>query len=105
MKTNPTIKTASASLIADYLRELYSITEHHACNVYSTLWCDLLDKIMDIYPVIKKRFDNFDWEPEVEGYDSYKDECEDFIAAFIDFTASENEDLLPSFDEYVKNHN
>ena len=60
---------------------------------------------MDIYPIIMKRFDNFDWEPKDEGYDSYKDECEDFIASFSDFAASESEeDLLPSFDEYIKHH-
>lgn len=101
-----TIKTVPVSLIAEYLGHLHSITEKYAANDYSTLWRDLLDKIMDIYPVIKNRFDNFNWEAEDEGYDSYKDECEDFITSFIDFAATEcEEDLLPSFDEYVKNHN
>lgn len=106
MKTNPTIETASASLIADYLRELYAITENHARNEYSTLWCDLWHKIMsDIYDIIMKRFDNFDWDP-ADDYDSYKAECEDFITSFIDFAANENEgDLFPSFDDYVKHHN
>jgi len=107
MKTNPTIETASASLIANYLRELYSITENHARNEYSTLWCDLYHKIMsDIYDIVMKRFDNFDWEP-ADGYDSYKAECEDFIASFIDFAACETaeEDLFPSFDDYVRHHN
>ena len=108
MKANPTIETASASLIANYLRELYSITENHARNEYSTLWCNLYHKIMSkgIYDVIMKRFENFDWEPADDGYDSYKAECEDFIASFIDFAANENEeDLFPSFDNFVKHHN
>lgn len=106
MKTNLTIETASASLIADYLCELYSITENHAANEYSTLWCLLYHKIMsnEIYDVIVRRFKDFDWDP-ADDYDSYKDECEDFIANFIDFAACENENLFPSFDEYVKQHN
>lgn len=107
MKSNPTIDTASASLIADYLRDLYSITENHAANEYSTLWRNLYDKIMsdDIYSVIMRRFDNFDWEPAEDGYESYKAECEDFIACFIDFAARENEDLFPTFNDYVMQHN
>ena len=106
MKSNPTIGTASASLIADYLRDLYSITESNACNEYSTIWHILYDKIMsdDIYSVIMRRFDNFDWEPAEDGYESYEEECRDFISNFIDFAAKENKDLFPSFNDYVMQH-
>lgn len=106
MKSNPTIETASATLIADYLRDLYSIAERNACNEYSTIWHTLYNKIMseDIYSVIMQRFDNFDWEPTEDSYESYKDECEDFIASFIDFAARENEDLFPTFNDCVKQH-
>lgn len=105
MKSNLTIETAPASLIANYLRELYSITENNAVDAYSMLWGDLYNKIMSdgIYDVIMKRFSNFDWEP-ADDYDSLKAECEDFIASFIDFAASENENLFPSFDDYVQKH-
>ena len=105
MKTNPTIETASASLIADYLCHLYSITENHAANDYSILWHKLWDKIMSegIYDTIMKRFDNFDWDPS-DDYESYKSGCADFIANFNDFAASKNEDLLPSFNDYIKHH-
>ena len=104
MKANPTIETAPAQLIAKYLCHLYSIAENHAANEYSALWCDLWDKIISdgIYDVIMKRFGNFDWEPAEDGYDSYNAECEDFIASFNDFAASENENLFPSFDDYVQ---
>ena len=107
MKSNLTIETAPASLIAKYLCHLYSIVENYAVNEYSTLWYDLLDKIMseDIYGVIMKRFANFDWDPADEGYDSHKAECADFIGSFSDFAACENKNLLPSFDEYIKSHN
>ena len=89
MKTNPTIETASVSLIADYLCHLYSITENHAASDYSILWHNLWDKIMSegIYDIIMKRFDNFDWDP-ADDYESYKSGCADFIASFNDFAAS-----------------
>ena len=106
MKSNLTIETAPVSLIASYLHELYSIAENRAANEYSILWSNLYDKIMsdDIYSVIMRRFKDFDWDP-ADDYESYKAECEDFITSFIDFAASENEeDLFPSFDEYVKHH-
>ena len=106
MNPNPTIETATASLIANYLCHLYSIIDNHAANEYSMLWHNLWDKIMSdgIYDVIMKRFDNFDWEP-ADDYESYKLECEDFIASFNDFAAIENENLLPTFNDYIKHHN
>ena len=106
MKINPTIETASASLIAEYLCNLYSIVKNHASNEFSRLWCDLYRKIMsnEIYDVIVRRFKDFNWD-RADDYDSYKDECEDFIASFTDFAACENENLFPSFDDYVKHHN
>ena len=103
MKSNLNIETASASLIAKYLCHLYSIADNHAANEYSILWHNLWHKIMSegIYDVIMKRFNNFDWEP-ADDYESYKAECEDFIVSFNDFAASENENLFPSYDDYVK---
>lgn len=103
MKTNLTIETAPASSIAEYLCHLYSITENHAANDYSILWHKLWDKIMSegIYDIIMKRFDNFDWDP-ADDYESYKSGCADFIANFNDFAASENKNLFPSYDDYVK---
>ena len=70
------------------------------------LWLKLHNKITsEIYDVIVHRFKDFNSEPNEKGYETYKDECEDFIVSFIDFSASDNENLLPSFDDYVASYN